>query len=158
MQRRKCWRCTFYFNALFLLQMLNRRTLRIKTMQALFAYNQSKESNYNIAKLESDEAFAPDLNSMEVQDKALLSAQAKECKQIFEKNYLQYGISITEGSDEKVNIVATKAINNYHIKLKNEVKVYQKQMVADAEDLLERYLMLLQLITDFAGMAETIRK
>jgi len=29
--------------------MLNRRTLRVKAMQAMFAYKQCKEANYNVA-------------------------------------------------------------------------------------------------------------
>ena len=42
-------------------------------MQSLYAYKQSKESNYYIAIDVIKETFAPDLNSMEVQDKAVLA-------------------------------------------------------------------------------------
>ena len=45
--------------------MLNRRTLRIKIMQTLFAFDQCKEANHTLAHDLIDERFAPDLNSMD---------------------------------------------------------------------------------------------
>jgi len=48
--------------------MLNRRTLRIKAMQSLFAYKHCKTANYNLALNQVSEAFSPNLNSMEVQE------------------------------------------------------------------------------------------
>ena len=52
--------------------MLNRRTIRIKIMQSLFAYSQCKEADLLLAHDLIEERFQPDLNSMEVQDKELL--------------------------------------------------------------------------------------
>jgi N utilization substance protein B len=43
-------------------------------MQTLFAYEQCMEANNTLAQDLIDERFAPDLNSMEVQDKPLLKA------------------------------------------------------------------------------------
>jgi N utilization substance protein B len=51
--------------------MLNRRTLRIKIMQSLFAYEQCKEANHLLALDSIDDFFKPDLNSMKVQDKEM---------------------------------------------------------------------------------------
>ena len=67
--------------------MLNRRTIRIKAMQSLFAFEQCKQSNYHLALDYIEESFQPDLNSMEVQNKPLLKAQAKEARQLFIKNF-----------------------------------------------------------------------
>lgn len=58
--------------------MLNRRTLRIKIMQSLFAFEQCKEANHLLAHDLIDERFQPDLNSMEPQDKELLRKQKKK--------------------------------------------------------------------------------
>ena len=52
--------------------MLNRRTLRIKAMQTIFAFRQSRLANYGIAIESLEDTFKPDLNSMEVQDPAAL--------------------------------------------------------------------------------------
>ena len=58
--------------------MLNRRILRVKAFQNLYAFEQCKGSNINIAKDFIRESFLPDLNSMEVQDKAALSREGEE--------------------------------------------------------------------------------
>ena len=63
--------------------MLNRRSLRIKVMQNLFALQQCKDANYELCLEKITETFVPDLNSMEVQDKALLSSQTKGGTQTF---------------------------------------------------------------------------
>ena len=67
--------------------MLNRRTLRIKAMQSIFAYEQCKEANYHLAIETINDFFSPDLNSMEVQDKTLLKASANEAVKLFESDY-----------------------------------------------------------------------
>ena len=66
--------------------MLNRRILRVKAFQNLYAYEQCKGSNLNLARDFIRESFLPDLNSMEVQDKAALSKEADEAIQIFDQN------------------------------------------------------------------------
>ena len=43
--------------------MLNRRTLRIKVMQALYAYDQAVGSDFLLANDRIADAFAPDLNA-----------------------------------------------------------------------------------------------
>jgi N utilization substance protein B len=43
--------------------MLNRRSLRVKVMQSLFAYQQCKDANYSLAIDKIEETFSPDLNS-----------------------------------------------------------------------------------------------
>ena len=67
--------------------MLNRRTLRIKAMQSIFAYEQCKEANYHLAIEQINATFLPDLNSMEVQDKTLLKVSGKEAVQLFKDLY-----------------------------------------------------------------------
>src|SRR5690606_31396612 len=57
--------------------MLNRRLIRIRAMQALYAYEQSRKANFLLAEDLIKESFAPDLNSMKVQDRAKLQGLAK---------------------------------------------------------------------------------
>ena len=68
--------------------MLNRRMLRIKVMQNLFAYEQCKEANYLLAIGQIETDFQPNLNSMQVQDKAMLSKQQKIAVTLFEKKFI----------------------------------------------------------------------
>ena len=106
-------------------------------MQALFAFHQSKESNYNIAKLNIEQAFAPDLNSMEIQDGDLLQAQKEESKKLFEENFTFEGLNIASSSDDKINTVTTDVIAEYHRNIDQDKKTFRKQMVNQAEKLNE---------------------
>jgi transcription antitermination protein NusB len=86
--------------------MLNRRSLRVKVMQSLFALQQCKEANHELCIEKISEAFAPDLNSWEVQDKAALSAQKKEATEVFEAAFAQELRSVTHE-----NALIQKAVN-----------------------------------------------
>jgi N utilization substance protein B len=66
--------------------MLNRRILRVKAFQNLYAYEQCKGSNLTLARDFIRESFVPDLNSMEVQDKAALTKEADEAVRLFDQN------------------------------------------------------------------------
>ena len=69
--------------------MLNRRSLRIKVMQSLFALQQCKDANYELCLEKISEKFSPDLNSMEVQNKAELTTQKKQALQLFKEAFAQ---------------------------------------------------------------------
>ena len=98
--------------------MLNRRTLRIKIMQSLFAYEQCKEADYQLAFEHIDAVFQPNLKSMEVQDKELLAKQRKAAKQLFE---LKFRLPDTEDHDDtRINKVVKEAHDLYHKLLKKD--------------------------------------
>ena len=67
--------------------MLNRRNLRIKVMQSLFALQQSREANYQLAFEFVRNRFTPDLNSMEVQDKELLARRSLLAQKALEEAF-----------------------------------------------------------------------
>jgi len=58
--------------------MLNRRTLRIKAFKSLYALENLKQANMNLAREQVEQAFAPDLNSMTPQDPELLDAEKEK--------------------------------------------------------------------------------
>ena len=89
--------------------MLNRRTLRIKIMQSLFAFGQCKQANHTLALDLIEDRFQPDLNSMEVQDKVLLRNQKEAALQLFEKRYK--GKESPESTDPKVEKAVTDALD-----------------------------------------------
>jgi N utilization substance protein B len=137
--------------------MLNRRTLRIKAMQSLFAFERSKASNFNIAKDRIAEAFAPDLNSMEVQDKVLLTAQKKEATALFVEYYAQQ-IEVKASAEDKINLAVNNNITTYFDDVKKDKKVIEKHMINEAEGLMDQYVMILLLLTEFADIAATDSK
>ena len=65
--------------------MLNRRLIRIRAMQALYAYKQAEGANFQLALDLIAETFAPDLNSMEFQDKEKLEGHRKLGQQLLQE-------------------------------------------------------------------------
>ena len=67
--------------------MINRRILRSKALQCLYAYYKSKEANYNLALDYINNQFLPDLNSMEPVDKSVLNTKKRESLKTFQYNF-----------------------------------------------------------------------
>src|SRR5690606_23609853 len=101
--------------------MLNRRSLRIKVMQSLFALQQCKDATYELCQEKIVETFSPDLNSMEVQDKTLLQQQKKESLKIFEKAFAE-GKAKVEHDDEKIARAVQVALKFYKDQVKKDTE------------------------------------
>lgn len=124
--------------------MLNRRLLRIKAMQAIYAYYQAQYSQYEIAQELIQRAFEPDLNSMEKQDKKGLQAEAQIALEVFEKSYETREIQMHPQANPKINHSVVKAIDYYYKSLEKEQKRCYTEMIAEAEGIYEDYLQILQ--------------
>jgi N utilization substance protein B len=126
-------------------------------MQSLFALHQCKEASYELSLEKISETFAPDLNSMEVQNKELLSQQkkiaTKEFQQAFEKGALK-----SDHEDEKIK----KAVNNAFVFYSNQVKkdndFFRKNLIIEVEKIYEHYIACLSLLVAFAELAEADKK
>jgi transcription antitermination protein NusB len=134
--------------------MLNRRILRVKAFQNLYAYQQCKGSNLNLAKDYIREAFLPDLNSMEVQDKTALNRDAEEAVKLFEENL--EGSSILKSSDSKPKIkqVVLDALRQFQTANDKDQKFLLKNMVTSAERIPQLYLLAIELLQAFAKHVE----
>lgn len=131
--------------------MLNRRTLRIKAMQTMFAFRQSRDANYALAVQQIADIFSPDLNSMEVQDKDQLKADRKLCTDLFKANFEDTGYHSTT---DKVEEVTTKMIQEYHQKNGKDLIHFKKTMLVEAEKIVDRYFLILLLLVEFSEFAE----
>ena len=130
--------------------MLNRRILRVKAFQNLYAYEQCKGSNLNLARDFIRESFLPDLNSMEVQDKAALSKEADEAIQIFDQNVDQGKKLIPNDAGEKVKKIALAALKQVHEANEKDQQFLLKNMVVSAERIPQLYLLAIELLQAFA--------
>lgn len=130
--------------------MLNRRILRVKAFQNLYAYEQCKGSNLNLAKDFIRESFLPDLNSMEVQDKAALSREADEAIQIFDQNVEQGQKLIPNEAGDKVKKIALEALKQVHAANEKDRQFLLKNMVVSAERIPQLYLLAIELLQAFA--------
>lgn len=129
-------------------------------MQSLFAYKHCKKANYNLALNQLNEAFLPDLNSMEVQDKKLLRAQDKEATQLFRKHFKNKEANVFEGSDEKINKEVQGAIAHYYTLLKKDKKALKEDMLKGVNQLLDQYSWVLYLVVALSKLSadEKVKK
>ncbi|AIZ62791.1 NusB antitermination factor [Hymenobacter sp. DG25B] len=126
--------------------MLNRRTLRIKVMQALYAYQQAIGSDASLALDRIADAFAPDLNSPEPQDRKVLKGQQKMAEVIF-KEWLKTGEEPEPLDDKEVNDAVQDAIKYYKKAKAKDGTFFGGQMVHAAESIHDQYIHLLNLPT-----------
>ena len=137
--------------------MLNRRNLRIKVMQNLFALKQCIEADYQLCQDMISEAFLPDLNSMEVQNKPVLAEQKKQALQNFEKAFAKGKTSI-DHEDVKIKKVVDDSFLDYTRQVKKDIDFFRKNMVVDTEKIYEHYIAVLSLAVAFAELAENDKK
>lgn len=134
--------------------MLNRRILRVKAFQNLYAYEQCKGSNLNLAKDFIRESFLPDLNSMEVQDKAALNREAEEAIRLFDQNLENEQLLKSSDASAKIKKVVLDALKQFHAANEKDRQFLLKNMVASAERIPQLYLLAIELLQAFAKHAE----
>ncbi|WPR75363.1 transcription antitermination factor NusB [Algoriphagus sp. NG3] len=131
--------------------MLNRRILRVKAFQNLYAYEQCKGSNLNLAKDFIRTSFLPDLNSMEVQDKTALNKEAEEAIALFERNLSTTDLIKSSEAGRKVKQVVLEALKKYHDANAKDHDFLLKNMVVSAERIPQLYLLAIELLQAFAN-------
>lgn len=131
--------------------MLNRRILRVKAFQNLYAYEQCKASNQTLARDFIRESFLPDLNSMEVQDKVSLNRDAEIAVYLFDKNAASRAIRSATDAGENIKQIVTHALNRFHTANEKDQQYILKNMIASAERIPQLYLLATELLQAFAG-------
>jgi transcription antitermination protein NusB len=134
--------------------MLNRRILRVKAFQNLYAFEQCKGSNLNIAKDFIRESFLPDLNSMEVQDKPALSKDADEAIKLFDQNLHNTNLLKSSDAKPKIKQVVMEAIKQFKAANEKDHQFMLKNMVISAERIPQLYLLAIELLQAFAKHVE----
>ncbi|HCW08481.1 MAG TPA: transcription antitermination factor NusB [Cytophagales bacterium] len=135
--------------------MLNRRTIRIKIMQNLFAYAQCKEANLLLAHDLIEERFQPNLNSMEVQDKELLKKQKKQALQSLDKKMKGEEPSIEDAAVAKS---VEEAVALFEKSIKKDQVFLSKNILLEMEKLANTYHQVIALIIALADLAATEKK
>ncbi len=136
--------------------MLNRRTLRIKIMQSLFAYELCKDAEYLLALDYLDAFFRPDLNSMQVQDKVLLKGQHAEAVKQFEKQFS--GETVPENPDPRINQAVEEALIKHQKQTKKDFDYFRKNIILEVGKIQGYYTSVLNLIPALASVASHEKK
>jgi N utilization substance protein B len=120
-------------------------------MQSLFAFEQCKEANYELALDQIEEHFRPDLNSMKVQDKELLKGQRKIARQLLEKKF--NNPDTVESPDPTVNGAVKESLSLYGNHVEKDFQFFSKNMVTEVEKINDLYFSVLGLLIAFAETA-----
>jgi N utilization substance protein B len=125
-------------------------------MQSLFAFDQCKEANHQLAHDLIDERFQPDLNSMEVQDKEMLRKQNKVARQLFEKKFKDSTVALE--AEKRMTEVVEEALTRFHQQVKKDQDFLARNIVIEIEKLTNLYHSVLILLVEFAELAKAEKK
>jgi len=125
--------------------MLNRRLLRIKVMQALYAYQQAVAADLLLAQDRIAAAFEPDLTADVAPDRRLLEGQRKLGEAQLREWHRTGELPETGSDDKKVSAALQSAIDYYQKMVQKEGTFYGGQLLHGAESIHDQYLHLLNL-------------
>ena len=134
--------------------MLNRRILRIKVMQNLFAYYQAKEANYLLAEDYVKNDLQPNLNLDIPENKMEMADLAKEGLQILEKWKNDESFEIEDTGDERLDNAVGNAVLQFENNLNKDTHNIEKKMLIEIDKLHQQYIGLLQLVVEFSNKNE----
>jgi len=126
-------------------------------MQSLFALQQCRDANYQLCLDKISEAFAPDLNSMEVQDKALLNSQKKTASKLFEKAFANGETSVGH-EDPKIEKTVNDCFHFFETQGKKDTAFFLKNLISEVERIYDNYIAVLKLPPAFAAVAAADKK
>lgn len=126
--------------------MLNRRLARIRAMQSLYALEIAKGANFLLAQDLIAESFAPDLNSMEKQDRNKLSGMVKLSQSLFEDEVKKNILFTEESTPKEIKIAVAKAREFLKLKNKKDFEYHNAQALIGAEQVYNIYLYILNLL------------
>ncbi|SDK62115.1 N utilization substance protein B [Catalinimonas alkaloidigena] len=137
--------------------MLNRHTLRIKVMQALYAFQQARVSDYHASIERIDAHFEPDPLAADPPDRAVIHRKRTFSAEVFETTYQERRLAAPSPDREgeitpDVRDAVMSAVNFYHEQVKRDRTFLRNQLLADAQHVYEGYLRVLQLLLELADL------
>jgi len=128
--------------------MLNRRSLRIKGMQSIFAYHTAREADFNICKQEAQDNFLYDMDSMEDQDKEELAKDREQTGKAFEALIRKDADAIPEDSKPEIVKVINEQKNAYLNKLALNKDHFKKRLLSGITSIYDDYIKFLYLVIE----------
>lgn len=132
--------------------MINRRTLRIKALQSLYAIRQAEAANYQLALDSIRETFEPDLNAMVRQDSQRQEGLRQLATLTFQEQMQQKPVA-----DEEIPLEARRAVSEATVFYRERSRQDRQRLVKMALDEVERiydqYLLMLLLLIELGDEA-----
>jgi N utilization substance protein B len=137
--------------------MLNRRLLRTKAVQAVYSVQLATASNRLIAIDEINEAFAPDLNSMEPQDREKLEGLKKLAIIALDELIIQSEKNESEDVPAESMRVAKNAFVSYSNLNRADEKRILNMILNQSTVLFKEYLNVFALLQSLASLSQKER-
>lgn len=134
--------------------MLNRRILRAKALQGLYAYYSSQEANYNLALDYISDNYKPDLNSMEVVDRSELNKKNLQSLKSFEQHFKNNTFEKLNETKDEEELNALNAYKEYIYHNQKDFRHFSDNLLKNTEKIYDHYLNLLELLIYFARFEE----
>lgn len=135
--------------------MLNRRFLRIKALQGVYAYRQQVTTNLNIAKAHLDELFVPDILAETKPDEAQVK-YSQEKAQVAFNDLVEKGELSGEVEPEILEQV-NKAVNHFKKLNDKDYTLIERQLKDDTFVVVKHFFNVLQLMLDMQMHVELLR-
>jgi N utilization substance protein B len=130
--------------------MLNRRILRVKAMQGLYAYYNSLDANYNLAIDRINENFDSQLINDHSLDKKEIEKKKELAVKAFQESVIQGSLINSGGESMEPDDVAKQFYDQYLDAVKKDQGYFRKNIIAETEKIFDLYLMLLILPSELA--------
>ncbi|WP_044206188.1 transcription antitermination factor NusB [Flammeovirga sp. OC4] len=134
--------------------MLNRRLLRIKVMQSVYAFKQSKASNKELTIDKIKAEFREEFLELGQEEKARIDEEQAKVIEYFNNYVDEDAEASTENLDAKLLKVASNARGHYEDLVSNDQLEFRKRMVIETEQLFTKYLKLLSYIIDISVLSK----
>ncbi|MCF2492126.1 transcription antitermination factor NusB [Dyadobacter chenhuakuii] len=138
--------------------MLNRRLLRTKAVQALYARQLTRDANRLLALDHIEAAFQPDLNSMEFQDRAKLSGMRKLAGMTLDE-FIKHGKpKEDEELPEQVIRVARSAFEAYSRQTTSDGEKMVRRVLNETESIYVDFIRVLSMLIELSHQAKIDRE
>ncbi len=137
--------------------MLNRRYLRMKAMQVLYALEQAKNVDYQIILDEIDQLLVPEWNE-DAKKADKLAEEQSLAKMMFEMSFDNQFVKNTEEIPGHIRKIVVNSLNKYKNTIKNEVNHFEKYLHAEVAKIYDLYLLVLlfgQALAEFVEQERT---
>eukprot|EP01132_Coremiostelium_polycephalum_P000093 gene93-122_t len=137
--------------------LINRRFLRIKALQNLYAFHINQQANYHHALDQIKRAFVPDVFAATPIGAAQLEEEQSQATALFEAWVLKKKPDLFMSSKDKsasVQETAQKIWTLYHSKLIQDIEALKNGWNIALENIQEAYLLILQLFIEWVQMAQ----
>lgn len=138
--------------------MLNRRIIRGKVMQQIYAYEICKESNILLAKEQIINHFQPNLNSIEPQNAQILEGLAKLTLLQFEEFLRTLSVPYDEDLPKEVNDFLNYSVDFLTNSNLKDFKHIVKNAVQECESVYDNYILILNLMAQIGTKLAESRK